>query len=1007
MKEVIKQFIITSVLMLVMSLAFFILYIRADVEIDRANTSYRNTLALAAELRFTSEDLTKMVRAFVVTKDNKYKDRFNEIIAIRNGDSPRPENLDKVYWDLVLDTDERPSSYVAPISIFELMKNTGFTDAEFALLEQAKRNSDNLTRIEFEAMSLVEVSELPSDHQNAIAILFDDEYMQAKANIMRPIRDIEIAVEKRIQEQLERLALYKQIYLISYIFFLVIAFVFLWRIIRAHRQESYQLVKRVQLRTEELRESNTLLKNSQSLMKMGSWQYDIDSATLTWNKELFEIYEYEKSETPAIDEYLCMVHPNDRDFVFNLIKGSLKTKNLSGQFRIITPSGEIKHIQNVGDVINPLSSDKGMKLLGVSQDVTAYIREKERLKAIIDSANIGYWDWHIPTDSVVFDSHWLTMLGYSPDKISGSNETWRTLVHPDDMQVCYEEMRQFLKGDIKNYRNIHRLLHKDGTWRYILDRGMIIERDEQGKPIRAAGTHTDVTDEIRDKDFLRSILEYASDGIHILDRDGYVVECSHAFAESLGYSYEQTLKLHVSDWAIDAHKDGLNSVDQDLIDTPRSFETKHRRKDGTEVDVEVSTARLKFYESEYLYVSSRDISIRKEQEMLLNEAKETADKVTKAKTEFFTNMNHEIRTPLNGIIGMVDIVLDSDLSDSQRHTIDVVKRSGESLLTIINDILDFSKIDAGKLNIESIEFVLDDLISDISLITALRLEDKNIKLLFDTSEVRHESYIGDPTRVRQILLNLLSNALKFTKQGEISLHINKQVHGDGTEWLKFSVKDTGIGIPEHKLHDIFERFSQADSSTTRNYGGTGLGLAICKQLIQLMGGSITVESEVEKGSTFWFELKLQRVEKKDSLGVKFESSTTLVNKTFNARVLIVEDNKTNQLVARGYLKKMGIKTTVAENGKEALEKLETNHFDLIFMDCQMPVMDGFEATKLIRQSGNMISIVAMTANTMTGDKQLCLDAGMDDHLAKPLNKEKLIIALSEWLPDSISSHPAD
>jgi PAS domain S-box-containing protein len=546
--------------------------------------------------------------------------------------------------------------------------------------------------------------------------------------------------------------------------------------------------------------------------------------------------------------------------------------------------------------------------------------------------------------------------------------------------------------------------------------------------------------------------------------------------------------------------------------------------------------------SGYTYIST-DISHQKEIIKHLAEAKKLAEVANESKTDFLANMSHEIRTPMNGVIGMTNLLLDTTLNQEQHNIAKTVKNSAESLLGVINDILDFSKVEAGKLELESLEFDLELLLHDLGSTLSFQAHNKQLELICPANIISTQSFIADPGRIRQILNNLVGNAIKFTDKGEVSVYCKIQEQTEQKTKLLFEVTDTGIGLSREQLNNLFERFSQADGSTTRKYGGTGLGLSISKQLVELMDGEIGVKSEEGQGSTFWFTINIVKsnsvrpkkiynnlhnqkilvvddnftnrkllgllltkwqvkhtlvdsgLKAIESLTEAFENgqpyniaildmkmpemdgfqlatkikadsrlfpNTRLIMLTsqgkrgdaeklkaagfngyqnkpidqsilyntlmtiagvnsqeqplvtaysarelpqFNARVLVVEDNAVNQKVAQGLLKKFGIQVDIVANGQEALSTLKNLPFDLVLMDCQMPVMDGYEATQKIRLIdakvlNRNIPIVAMTANSMQGDRDKCLSVGMDDFISKPVNPSKLQEALKRWLPES-------
>lgn len=766
---------------------------------------------------------------------------------------------------------------------------------------------------------------------------------------------------------------------------------------------------------------------------LGLAEWNIAENRLVWDDTMLSLYGY----TPAsfsgeLSAWSDRVHPDDLEQAIEVVTRARDFSNrFDMEFRIILPGGNIRHIA-ASVIVERDQADQAVRMVGFNHDVTQQriveqaVSEKNwRLQNVLEGTNVGTWEWNVETGEAIFNERWAQMLGYRLEELTpATGESWASIVHPDDLKKSNEALARHFSGASEFYQCESRMRHKDGHWVWILDRGKVFSRTESGRPLMMFGTHQDITEQ-------------------------------------------------------------------------------------------------------------------KQYEALLKQERDKAEMANRSRGEFLANMSHEIRTPINGVIGTLNLLADTELNPSQLNLINVSKRSADTLLGLINDILDLSKIESGKLKIHPAEFDLLMLINDVARAQASRAEAKGLALMCPDHYMAPLRVMADGLRIRQVLTNLLSNAIKFTEQGQVTLDVELLEDTTSTIDLQFNIRDTGQGISEDKQRQLFRRFEQLDNSLTRREGGSGLGLAISRQLVELMGGEIGVESRPGKGARFWFRLRLDRAERKqrvyqsqlfkslrvtvvgtdplyqqlyqslftawqidyefvddsqqalaqmqsrqiahpvmvldartlidnDSLAKAIadyrervpafrllaicpqsmlaimpkrvsEQADLIVSKPiiqselynallsivegelvadepdsasparqslmkFDAKILVVEDNPTNVIIVKGLLQKFGIDAVVADNGSEALARLGAEQFDLVLMDCQMPVMDGYEATRRLRQSSD-IPVIALTAHAMREDEQKCLDAGMNGYLTKPIDPFSLNASLGQWLPGECIQQP--
>ncbi|MGK0155966.1 MAG: PAS domain S-box-containing protein, partial [Neolewinella sp.] len=504
---------------------------------------------------------------------------------------------------------------------------------------------------------------------------------------------------------------------------------------------------------------------------------------------------------------------------------------------------------------------------------------------------------------------------------------------------------------------------------------------------------------LRDQHFYtRSLIESNIDAMMTTDPRGIITDVNRQTEALTGCTRDELIGAPFKNYFTDSARAeaGINRVLSEGKITNYELTARARGGKLTVVSYNATTFHDRDRSLQGVVAAARDVTERKRVEAELQQAKAMAETASRAKSDFLASMSHEIRTPMNAIIGIAGLLAKTPLSAEQNEYVQIFRRAGDNLLNLINDILDLSKVEASQLELERIGFSLSDLLEKVTEMVAVRAHEKGLALVCEIAPKVPADLVGDPTRLRQVLLNLVGNAIKFTESGEVALRVTPDADSCVPGTLRFTISDTGIGIPGEKLGAVFERFTQADSSTTRRYGGSGLGLTISKRLVELMGGRIWVESSVGKGSVFSFTLPLEIW----AGATRRAAGTGPERPQLALHILLVEDSPDNRTITVAYLRDPPFRVETAENGAVAYEKFTAGHYDLVLMDRQMPVMDGLAATRAIREWEQAnhrppTPIIALTASALKGDHEECLAAGCTAYLTKPIKQEVLLQAIKE------------
>jgi PAS domain S-box-containing protein len=768
---------------------------------------------------------------------------------------------------------------------------------------------------------------------------------------------------------------------------------------------------------EALRESEDRYRDlvENNLVLIGT--HDAKGGFLSLNPAAARLLEATHAEEVVGRSLLDYVPPDLLSQFDEYLQTILQQGHAEGQMVIATPSGKVKIVEYRNTLRRQGAEEPIVRW--TAQDMTERVQaEKARgfLASLVESSQDAIIGESLEGIIVSWNRGAEELYGFDAGEMMGKciSVTFPPELH-DELTQHLEKIRRG-ETDI-GHESVR--VRKDGKR---VDVALTISPvfDAAGEITGAVSIAHDISQHIRAEQqtrLLSAAVESAHNGIVITDRKGLIIWANPAFTRLTGYSISEVRGQNPRALKSGKHDASFYKKLWETILAGEVWEGEivNRRKDGTlyTEEMTVTPVRDRSRVITHFIAIKQDITVRKRAEEM-RQAKEAAEAASRMKSQFLASMSHEIRTPINGVIGMTRMLLDTELSAQQRRYAQVACTCGETLLTLINDILDFSKIEARKLCLEVTDYELGAMLEQTVEMLATPAGKKGLELTCLLAPGTPSLVRGDPTRLRQILLNLAGNAVKFTPRGKVRIRAGLVHEDENTVTLRFAVEDTGIGIPKDRIDAIFSPFVQADGSTTRNYGGTGLGLAISKQLVELMGGQIGLESEEGRGSTFWFTVvqqKQKRSTPNEALGrmeVRKEPARqgpkqlAHLPERAGARILVVEDIESNREVALAILTKFGYRTELVTNGVEALAALQSAPYDLVLMDCAMPEMDGYEATRRIREQealagSGRIPILALTAHAFSGDQAKCMEAGMDDYLSKPIDPLRLAQALETWL----------